>query len=146
GAVVTVVNADVADRAALASVIAGVELPLGGVVHSAGALDDGVLLQQNWQRFQTVAAAKVIGSWHLHELTRELPLDFFVLFSSTASLLGHPAKSNSAAANGFLDALAHYRRAQRLPAISINWGPWEGIGLAARTGLLDRNRRHGCAG
>jgi acyl carrier protein len=126
--------------------IAGVEWPLGGVVHSAGALDDGVLLQQNWKRFQTVAAAKVVGGWHLHELTRELPLDFFVLFSSTASLLGHPGQSNYAAANAFLDALAHYRRAQGLPALSINWGPWEGIGLAARTGLLDRTRGQGVTG
>jgi acyl transferase domain-containing protein/acyl carrier protein len=146
GALVTVVNADVADRAALDRLIDGVEWPLGGVVHSAGALDDGVLLQQNWKGFQTVAAAKVIGAWHLHELTRELPLDFFVLFSSTASLLGHPGQSNYAAANAFLDALAHYRRAQGLPAISINWGPWEGIGLAARTGLLDRTRGQGVTG
>jgi NAD(P)-dependent dehydrogenase (short-subunit alcohol dehydrogenase family)/acyl carrier protein len=146
GATVTVVNADVADRAALAGLIDRVEFPLGGVMHAAGALDDGVLLHQNWQRFQTVMAAKVIGSWHLHELTRSLPLDFFVLFSSTASLLGHPGQSNYAAANAFLDALAHHRRAQGLPAISVNWGPWEGTGLAARTGLLDRARAQGVAG
>ncbi len=146
GAAVTVVNADIADRAALAGLIDRVELPLAGVVHSAGTLDDGVLLHQSWKRFQTVMAAKVIGSWNLHELTRSLPLDFFVLFSSTASLLGHPGQSNYAAANAFLDALAHHRRAQGLPATSINWGPWEGIGLAARTGLLDRTRGQGVAG
>ena len=70
GAVVTVVNADVADREALARLINRLDLPLGGVVHSAGALDDGVLLHQGWKRFQTVMAAKVIGAWHLHELTR----------------------------------------------------------------------------
>jgi acyl transferase domain-containing protein len=148
GAAVTVVNADVADRAALAELIDrldGEGLPLGGVMHAAGALDDGVLLHQTWERFQTVMAAKVIGSWHLHLLTRSLPLDFFVLFSSTASLLGHPGQSNYAAANAFLDALAHHRRAEGLPAISINWGPWEGIGLAARTGLLDRARAQGVA-
>jgi acyl transferase domain-containing protein/acyl carrier protein len=148
GAAVDVVNADVTDRAALSALIDRLEaqgVPLAGVVHSAGALDDGVMLHQSWERFQTVMAAKVIGSWHLHELTRSLPLDFFVLFSSTAALLGHPGQSNYAAANAFLDALAHHRRAQGLPATSINWGPWEGTGLAARTGLLDRARAQGVA-
>ena len=88
-------------------------------------------------------AAKVLGAWHLHELTRSLPMDFFVLFSSTASLLGHPGQSNYAAANAFLDALAHHRRAQGLPALSINWGPWSEVGLAVRTGTLDRARAQG---
>ena len=146
GAHVVVVNADVADRGAIAQLIEELEAdgtPLRGVVHAAGALDDGVLLHQTWNRFRTVMAAKVLGAWHLHELTRSLPMDFFVLFSSTASLLGHPGQSNYAAANAFLDALAHHRRAQGLPALGINWGPWSEIGLAVRTGTLDRARTQG---
>jgi myxalamid-type polyketide synthase MxaE and MxaD len=77
-------------------------------------------------------APKVEGAWNLHNLTIDKPLDFFVLFSSVASLLGSPGQSNYAAANTFLDTLAHYRRAQDLPALSINWGPWSEVGLAAR--------------
>src|SRR5690606_30530681 len=106
--------------------------PLRGVIHSAGVLDDGALLQQSWSRFRTVMAPKVVGSWHLHQLTRHLPLDFFVLFSSGAAVLGSPGQSNHAAANAFMDALAHCRRAQGLPAVSINWGPWAEVGAAAR--------------
>jgi polyketide synthase 12/myxalamid-type polyketide synthase MxaB len=112
--------------------------PLCGVIHSAGVLDDGVLVQQDWARFRTVLAPKVAGAWHLHAATSHLPLDCFVLFSSLASLLGSAGQANHAAANAFLDALAHFRRAQGLPASSINWGAWAETGAAAERGVGER--------
>jgi hypothetical protein len=95
-------------------------------------------LQQNWSRFQTVFAPKVTGGYLLHTLTRHLPLDFFILFSSASAVLGSPGQSNHAAANAFLDALAHYRRGQGLPALSINWGAWDQIGAAAERSVGER--------
>jgi acyl carrier protein len=77
-------------------------------------------------------APKVLGAWHLHAATLDEPLDFFIMFSSAASLIGSPGQSNYVAANAFLDALAHERRRSGLAALSINWGPWSEIGLAAR--------------
>lgn len=112
--------------------------PLQGVIHAAGVLDDGILLHQDWGRFERVFAPKVQGAWQLHTLTRHLPLDFFIMFSSTASLLGSPGQGNYAAANSFMDALAHHRRSLGLPATSINWGGWAEIGLAARHQVAER--------
>jgi phthiocerol/phenolphthiocerol synthesis type-I polyketide synthase C len=101
------------------------------VVHAAGVLDDGVTLQLTTERFERVMAPKVLGALHLHQLTLKHALDFFVMFSSAASVLGNPGQGNYASANEFMDALAHRRREQRLPALSINWGPWHEAGLAA---------------
>jgi myxalamid-type polyketide synthase MxaB len=112
--------------------------PLRGIVHSAGVLDDGVLLQQDWSRFQRVMCSKVDGSWNLHQLSMDYSLDFFVLYSSGASFTGSPGQSNHAAANAFMDGLAHLRRALGLPGLSINWGPWSEIGAAVRTGVVSR--------
>jgi myxalamid-type polyketide synthase MxaE and MxaD len=106
--------------------------PLKGVIHAAGTLEDGLLLQQNWERFEKVMAPKILGSWFLHQHTRTLPLDFFVCFSSVAALLGSAGQGNYAAANAFMDALAHYRRGQALAGLSLNWGPWAELGMAAR--------------
>ncbi len=134
GAEIEVARADVANRQQLASVLDRIRRsasPLLGVVHAAGVLDDGILLEQDAARFAGVMAPKVRGSWNLHLLTRDDPLDFFVLFSSIASFLGSPGQGSYAAANAFLDALAHHRRAAGLPASSINWGPWAEVGLAA---------------
>ncbi|MFM9067442.1 MAG: SDR family NAD(P)-dependent oxidoreductase, partial [Planctomycetota bacterium] len=106
--------------------------PLRGVFHLAGVLDDGILREQNRSRFDRVLAAKALGGWYLHELTSSLPLDYFVLFSSAASLLGSPGQGNYAAANAMLDGLAHARRALGLPGTSINSGSWSDVGMAAR--------------
>jgi acyl transferase domain-containing protein/acyl carrier protein len=114
--------------------------PLRGVVHAAGVLDDGVLAQQTRERFARVMGPKAHGAMHLHRLTEDAPLDFFVLFSSASALLGSPGQANYVAANAFLDGLAHHRRARGLPALSINWGPWSGSGMAAAS-----PRRRGAA-
>ena len=114
--------------------------PLRGIVHAAGVVDDGVLLQQTWERFQKVARPKIAGAWNLHAATRALPLDFFVLFSTGSAVLGSAGQGNYAAANAFLDALAHRRRAEGLPALSINWGAWAGGGMAAMVSEHDRRR------
>ncbi len=108
--------------------------PLKGIIHLAGILDDGTLLRQDWQRFAKVMAPKVAGAWNLHSQTQNLPLDFFILYSSIASLLGSPGQGNYSAANTFLDTLAHYRQSQGLPAMSINWSPWAEAGMAANLG------------
>ncbi len=114
--------------------------PLRGIIHAAGVLDDGVLMQQDWPRFAKVMAPKILGAWHLHRLTQDLPLDFFVLFSSIASAFGAPSQSSYAAANAFLDGLAHYRRAHDLPALSINWGPWAAGGMVTALGARGESR------
>lgn len=105
--------------------------PLRGIIHAAGVLDDGVLLQLDQNRLATVMAPKVAGSWNLHTATAGLPLDFFVCFSSAASVLGSRGQGNYAAANSFLDGLAHYRRQLGLCGLSVNWGPWAEAGMAA---------------
>jgi acyl transferase domain-containing protein/acyl carrier protein len=134
GVQVSVLAADIANTDECAAVIRRIGStmpPIAGLVHAAGVLDDGVLLQQTWERFERVLAPKVSGTWNLHRLTAELPLDFFVMFSSATSLVGNPGQANYAAANAFLDAFAHYRRGLGLPALTINWGPWAEVGMGA---------------
>jgi acyl transferase domain-containing protein/acyl carrier protein len=114
--------------------------PLRGIVHIAGVLDDGVLLQQTWERFSQVMAPKVAGSWNLHILTQHMPLDFFVCFSSMVSLLGSSAQGNYVAANTFMDTLAHHRLALGQPGLSINWGPWAETGMAADLEYREQRR------
>ncbi|MGM1062425.1 SDR family NAD(P)-dependent oxidoreductase [Saccharothrix sp. Mg75] len=128
GATATVVACDVADRAALAALLA--EHPVTAVVHAAGALDDGVVTSLTADRLGPVLRPKVDALVHLDELTRDLDLSAFVLFSSGAGLLGGLGQGAYAAANAFLDAFAQHRRARGLPASSIAWGLWE-----TRTGL-----------
>lgn len=134
GAEVRIVRADVSDPAQLKTAFepTGPHMPaLKGVIHAAGLLDDGSLLNLDTGRMKNVMAPKVEGAWNLHQATAALDLDFFVLFSSAVSVLGSPGQGNYAAASAYLDAMAHYRRQLGLPAISINWGPWAEVGLAA---------------
>jgi hypothetical protein len=130
GAEVRAEQADVSQRDEVARVLSSIDR-LRGVIHAAGVVDDALLLHQTEARFRHVMAAKIDGAWNLHLLTRDCPLDHFVLFSSAAGLLGAPAQGNYAAANAYLDALAWYRRAQGLPALSIGWGAWSEVGLPA---------------
>ncbi|MFD8812049.1 SDR family NAD(P)-dependent oxidoreductase [Streptomyces sp. NPDC059627] len=131
GADVTTAACDVADREALAEVIESV--PLGGVVHAAGVLDDSVFSGLTRERFDHVLAPKATGAWNLHELTKDRDLSMFVLFSSAAATLGNAGQANYAAANGFLDGLARHRHAMGLVATSIAWGPWDSpTGMTAR--------------
>lgn len=142
GAAVTVLQADIADATQLSAALAQIdnEHPLRGIIHAAGVIDDGTLLNLDWERFVTVLRPKMHGVWNLHTLTKEMELDFFVLFSSIAALLGSRGQANYAAANAFLDAFAHYRQAQNLPATSINWGAWSQIGAAAGMASQQRQR------
>jgi NADPH:quinone reductase-like Zn-dependent oxidoreductase/acyl carrier protein len=134
GARVEIRCADVSDAPAIEAVVGEIEHempPLAGVVHAAGMLDDGILFQQTRERLRAVMAPKVQGAWNLHASTADCGLDFFILFSSAASLVGSPGQGNYTAANSFLDALAHHRCASGLPGLSINWGPWSEVGMAA---------------
>ncbi|MFI0820393.1 type I polyketide synthase [Streptomyces sp. NPDC021098] len=126
GARVTAAACDVADRAAVAALLAEIpgEHPLTGVVHAAGVLDDGLVAAQNPDRLDTVFRPKLDGAWHLHELTRDLDLRAFVVFSSVFGVLGNAGQAGYTAANAFLDALAWRRTAEGLAGLSIGWGPW----------------------
>ena len=146
GTTVLAESIDVSNEAALNGLLNRIRSegpPLRGVVHSAGLLDDAGLLQQDPNRFARVFAPKVRGGWLLDRLTRVDPLDWFVMFSSVAAVLGSAGQSNHAAANAFLDLIARERRLQGLPGLSINWGPWTEVGAAADRGLTDRHVARG---
>jgi acyl transferase domain-containing protein/acyl carrier protein len=143
GVEVTIITADITNPQEVAQCLQQIRSshpPLRGIIHAAGVLDDGLLLQQTWERFNRVIAPKLAGAWNLHTLTQDLPLDFFVCFSSIASLIGSVGQSNYAAANAFMDALASYRRGLGLPGLTINWGPWAETGMAANLGSREQAR------
>ena len=125
--------ADVGDESEVAELLERIRAelpPLAGVTHLAGVLDDGLLPQQSLERFRTTLLPKALGAWHLHRLTRNDDLEFFITYSSVSSVLGSPGQANYAAANAVLDGLVAYRKAQGLPATSVNWGPWAKGGMA----------------
>jgi polyketide synthase 12 len=143
GAAVRIEACDVSERAQLERLLASIdpEYPLGAVVHAAGALADGVIESMGPEQIERAFAPKLDAAWHLHELTRELDLSAFVLFSSIGGTLGGPGQANYAAANAFLDALAAHRNASGLPATSIAWGLWEReSGMTGHLGEADRER------
>jgi amino acid adenylation domain-containing protein/thioester reductase-like protein len=137
GARVTVMAGDVANPEFVSSIMETIskDRPLRGVVHAAGVVDSGVLSTMTQQRCETTIAPKVYGAWNLHQATRDLDLDLFMMFSSISGVMGMPGLANYAASNTFLDALAHLRCGQRLPATSVAYGPWAGDG-----GMVSRLR------
>jgi NAD(P)-dependent dehydrogenase (short-subunit alcohol dehydrogenase family)/acyl carrier protein len=143
GACVRVAACDVSDRGALSGLLSGIgaEHPLTAVIHTSGVIDDGVLDAMSGARIDKVFAPKVDAALHLHELTKDKELAAFVLFSSASGVLGAAGQANYAAANAFLDALAHHRRAQGLPGCSLAWGYWaERSGLTGQLGAADTAR------
>jgi acyl transferase domain-containing protein/NADPH:quinone reductase-like Zn-dependent oxidoreductase/NAD(P)-dependent dehydrogenase (short-subunit alcohol dehydrogenase family)/acyl carrier protein len=145
GVQVLVMSADVVQRQQLDRVLSDIRCempPLCGVVHAAGVRDDGMLQNQNWDRFAKVMAPKIDGAWNLHRATEQIDLDFFVLFSSAAAVIGWNGQGSYAAGNAFLDALAHYRRLRGLTALSIDWGPWAEAGMAADLKAVEKARMH----
>ncbi|MFD8204695.1 SDR family NAD(P)-dependent oxidoreductase, partial [Streptomyces sp. NPDC059701] len=146
GARVRVEACDAADREALARVLASVEEghPLTAVVHTAGVVRDATVSALSAERLAEVLRPKVDAAWNLHELTRELDLSAFVLFSSVAGVVGSPGQANYAAANAFLDVLARWRGAQGLAGTSLAWGLWDqsgqGGGMGAALEQADRDR------
>lgn len=142
GAEVVIVEVDVAAREAMATALGALRrrLPaVRGVIHAAGVLDDATILRMEPDQIRAVMAPKATGAWVLHTLTEADALDFFVLCSSASTILGLAGQASYAGANAFLDALARYRRRLGQPAVSIAWGPWSEIGLAAAS--RDRGAR-----
>ena len=135
GVSVRIARADVSkadDVTALMADITGTVPPVRGVFHAAMVLDDCVILNLNEQRWRRAVEPKMHGAWNLHVATKHLPLDCFVLFSTMSAVFGFPGQANYAAGNAFLDALAHHRRSQGLPAVAVNWGYLGKVGYVAR--------------
>ena len=139
GVSVIVRAADVTDEAQVQGLIADPGgPPLAGIFHCAGSLDDGIMARMEWDQYHRVTAAKIEGTWALHRASVSLELDHFVLFSSILSLIGSMGQVNYVAGNAFQDAVIAHRRRLDLPALAMNWGPWEEAGLATDAGERGR--------
>jgi NAD(P)-dependent dehydrogenase (short-subunit alcohol dehydrogenase family) len=146
GAEVEEIQGDISTSAVVEDLFARIDAgsrPLRGIIHAAGVLSDGALVQQDWDRFEPPLRAKVRGAWLLHARTLGRRLDFLVLYSSIAATFGSPGQANHAAANAFMDGLAQYRRERGLPAVSIGWGAWSEFGAAAAAGADAKAAAHG---
>jgi acyl transferase domain-containing protein len=146
GAQVNVASIDVGDIDALGAFLAERRKagpPLRGIIHAAGAIDDAALASQDWLCFERVLRPKVEGARNLDLLTRTDPLDWFVMFSSMSALVGSPGQANYVAANTILDAMAHERRRLGRPALSVNWGAWGQVGMAANQSMKERLAANG---
>ena len=149
GAEIAVVAGDVSKSQDVAAALATVEAsmpPLRGVVHAAGTVDDAILARLDADKLRAVMAPKVAGAWNLHTATSATELDFFVMFSSAASVLGSPGAANYGAANAFLDGLAWHRRFAGLPGLSVNFGPWAGLGMFTNSELHRHFSHYGVEG
>lgn len=133
GVTVDAVACDVTEPTQVAAMVSSVRRPLKGIIHAAAVFDDGIATNMGRAQFARVLAPKVVGAWALHQATLELPLDFFVLYSSVTTILGNPGQANYVAANLYLETLAHHRRALGLPALAVGWG------AIADAGYLTRN-------
>ncbi|MFT4975252.1 MAG: acyl transferase domain-containing protein, partial [Myxococcota bacterium] len=138
GADVRVVLADISTPEGVSAALSAADTPMSGIIHAAGVLDDAAVLTATPEQIQTVLAPKVSGAWSLHEQAGTV--DFFVLFSSTSAALGAPGQAVYAAANAAMDALAMRRHAAGQPAVSIAWGPWADVGMAAALPEHERKR------
>jgi acyl transferase domain-containing protein len=150
GAKVRTVAADMGDEASVTELIfqclRADQPPLRGLFHAAGVMQYEPLSNHTPERMRDVLAAKMVGGWLLHRLLADVPLDLFVLFSSSSSLLSSPMMGSYSAANVFLDALAHHRRATGKKAVSINWGTWSEVGMAIRFQAREEFKRQGRTG
>ncbi len=146
GAHVLVHSADLSKRSEVDSLLDVLQKnlpPLRGIFHLAGVLKDGVLLHQTKENFQSVFTSKAMGAFYLHEATRSIPLDYFILFSSLSGTMGSYAQSNYSAANAFLNGLAHARNREGLVSQSIVWGPWAKVGMATHEKTVERMQAWG---
>ncbi len=150
GAEVTVIASDASSPESVATLLKQIRdtlPPLRSIFHVAMVLDDSLINQLTPERFEKVTTPKINGAWNLHQQTQDLPLNHFVMFSSVSSLIGSPGQANYAAANAFLDALAHHRHLQGMPALTVNWGVMAGVGYVARHKKLEEHfERIGWAG
>ena len=143
GTKVTAFAVDVADKVALKQVWGEIESEMpavAGIFHTAGVVADSTLLTMTPEQWQAPFSAKLAGTKNLHALSQRQPIEYFVLFSSGAAILGSPGQANYASANSFMDAFAHYRQGLGLPALSINWGAWADAGMAMAVGEAGTKR------